>query len=674
MSDSNQQMLLLILVIGGIAAMTMGSRSPTLNLSPNIKMGEIPTFDAAQNREDIENKQDKTVKDLMDIDQVKMENIQAFHFDDPTEQTKRVVNYMMYQVSTMYSALKWLEMYMQANNIRGIDDLRDGGKFEQNVVNQYQALVELCRTRQTQFMDLWTSLYDMGQNSWMQANQWIVNAPNDVLNRLRAFDNSNLAYKAAMQIMDSSNKQTMDQINSKLVDVYKQIGMLPSAKSYGKMSSKLREVVANQTIMMQIDSENAGKFALPMSSGQFANVKRSTHQARAPDEDPFSGKPGDYQLSAQWVDSRGQVQSANMSLEQAATMDINNPYSQPLAPGQVRSGMDIQATGMDIPGGGGGLGTITSGGGDYTMAPGETIALPPTRPNAQQDPSKNTGMYGSAYDSIDPGQRDIDMQTKTDLFGIDAGGGMFGDKSADKANETESYMNPPGAAAVYGPQDDMDSSRPPTRTVTVPPSGNVNAGGFSKAEANTVKIDIPRNAYAPEVVRRRPDEVSSTDSKRFQTGTDKPAPSQQQLEQADGDPFNVAKANQYDIIEGSVPRDELAPRSKEETWVGKSSTREVKAPPEAPQPNDQNTMYKDTTANATDLGIGVRPMELGAKPSDLAKSDFIAINPAKQKFLVNKSGLTGPTYRGRSPSMDMASFLRSPLKKKKGDLETMDEV
>ena len=329
MSDQNQMMLLL-LAMGGLAAMVMSNRSPTLNLTPNINMGTVPEFDADQNIEDIQNKTDKTVKDLMEIDKINKKDLTKFQLEDPTGQAKKVVNYMMYQVSTMYSALKWLEMYMQKNDLRGVDDLRQGGKFHSKVIDQYQALVELCRTRQTQFLDLWTNLSGLGQDSWMKANQWIVNAPNDVLNRLRAFDNSVMAYKAAMQIMDSDNKQTMDQINSKLVDVYNEIGKLPSAKSFKKMSTKLRSVVANQTIMMQVDEDNAGRLALPMNNGVFANVKRATHQVRAPSEDPFSGKPGDYQVSAQWVDSQGQTQSATMSMEQAMdSMKFNDAFGRP---------------------------------------------------------------------------------------------------------------------------------------------------------------------------------------------------------------------------------------------------------------------------------------------------------------------------------------------------------
>ena len=60
--------------------------------------------------------------------------------------------------------------------------------------------------------------------------------------------------------------------------------------------------------MMQVDNENAGKFALQVNDGttqQFANVKRTTHQARAPDEDPFGGKPGTQRLTALWFDDQG---------------------------------------------------------------------------------------------------------------------------------------------------------------------------------------------------------------------------------------------------------------------------------------------------------------------------------------------------------------------------------
>ena len=203
-----------------------------------------------------------------------------------------------------------------------------------------------------------------------------------------------------------------------------------------------------------------------------------------------------------------------------------------------------------------------------------------------------------------------------------------------------------------------------------------------------MKVGIPRNAYAVEVVKRRPDiDDSPLDAKRFKKGTDKPAPTQQDLEAAEADPFNTASVNTYDIIEGVAPRDELAQRTQEETWLGKSADRDVDMPPAMPQPDSSKTMYKDTTANATDLGIGQSAAELSVPASLMVKNPYAAVqvNPAKQTHLVNKSGTSGPTYRSRSDSMDQRAqaieYLASPKKKvqtqldrSKATVTMMDEV
>ena len=674
MSDSNTQMLLLILVIGGVAAMTMGSKGENnYQIQPKINLGSIPEFDADQNMEDIENKKDKTVEDVVNLVKKKEDQVKKFKFDDYDRNVAIRVKWLLYEASTMYDMLNYLEFYMNKNSFRGVDDLRAAGEWEAPIVALFENLVALCKKRQSEFYNVWTQLNSYGQFGWLAANQWLVNTPNDILNRLRQFDSSEVAFKAAMEI---ANGKTMADVNAKLMDVYKTIQKIPSPQRFKDIDEKLKGVLENQTAMMQVDNENAGKFAIQVNDGstqQLANVKRTTHQARAPSEDPFGGKPGTQRLTALWVDENGKAQKMEIDYDPMDPYPLTNPepYARsgalPSNQGNVTQNVLGDLHGSDIP-----IMQPTVPRPaqrpvqDHRMAPGETVSYPPLRPRTDFDQANATGQFGSAYAGIDPKARPIDQDTKREAFGVKEGGGLFGNAMADFPDQRETYQN---SAPEYGPADDMDSTAPSTAS-HVPASID---DGFLKARANKVKLPIPNTAYTKEVQgkKRAPDvDYSPVESKRLKEDNEKPAPTQQQLDESDADPYMATQVNQYDIVGDHAPRDEMAQKNNVESWVGKNENRTIKELSPVPETDmDGDDMFASAPAAATDLGIGMTRAELSVPASALMTNPYAAVqtNPTKQTHLVNKSGSSGPTYRSRSVSMDQRAqaieYLASPKKK-----------
>ena len=652
-------MMLLLLVIGGVAAMSMSSRGEnSYSIEPKINLGSIPEIDVAQNLEDLTNKADKNMEDVVNLVVKKEENVRKFDFGDYDQNVRVRVKWLLYEASTMYDLLNYLEWYMQKNNIRGLDDLRAAGRFEVPILEMFNNLVALCRKRQPEFYMVWTQLTTMGQLPWLAANQWLSTTPNDVLNRLRQFDTSELAFKAAMEIAEG---RSMNDVNEKLMYLYKMLKRQPSPEHFRDVSAKLQQVINNQDTMMQVDTENKklqGRFALQINDGGGnavqTNVRRTTHQARAPDEDPFSGKPGSYRQTALLVNEKGQTVSMSVDFDAATGV---TDYAMSYAGAQPFPSSQQRPTGMDF---------IDD---DWRRVPGETIAAPARRPIAAfNDPSTHTGQNGSAYASIDPRGRPIDADTKRDIFGVGEGGGMFNDSRADWADQTETYRNP---APLMGPMDDKDSNAPARRTNTPAKL----SGGFAKATANKVKIPMDNTVYTKEVegTKRVPAEAeyNAGESVRFNKGTDKPAPTSQQLDDADADIYNATVPNAYDMMTGNQPRDALAQKGNVETWPGKSGLRTIN---EGAIPSRPPTLVEDddifgaapTAAKATGIVKKAAPAP-SVPTSDMMTSPFVALkDPSKQTHLVSKGAATGGTYRSRSGSLDaMGLAEQRPLKQYK---------
>ena len=635
-------MLLLLLVIGGVAAMTMSSKGENnYSIEPKINLGSIPEFDKAQNEEDIENKMDKTVEDVVMVEIKKEENLKKFTFGDVNREVEVALKWLLYEASTMWSMYDYLDWYMKKNEFRGIDDLRSYGPMGEGVLELFSSLVSICKKRAMEFRQLWIRLSETGNFGWMAANQWLLNTPTDIMNLLRQFDASELAYNAAMEIADG---RSMDDINRKLMWLYKAINKQPS-EELGTISATLQDVINNQNIMMQVDEENAGKFALLGTNG-YANLKRTTHQARAPSEDPFSGAPGSYSKTATYVGQDGVPRTMNVTYDADTQMtDFTAGYGQP--GGRLPTQAPSEGFASDA----------------HRMGPTESITIPPLRPDPTFDQANATGKFGSAYAAIDPRSMPIDAETKSDLFKVRKGGNLFANAKADLPDQNETYQNPPS----YGPMDDDDSNAPP-RATNVPATM---AQGYVKATANTIKPGtyVDQDAYTKEVTgskRTAELEFNFTNDKRFKEDTKKPSATSQQLEAADADPYVAAGGgvSQYDIMRNNQPRDELAQEGNVESWPAKNTAlRTISEIPAKPQTQmDGDDQFAAVPAAATNLGIGMKLTEVSVPPSALVNDPYVGLkDPTKQTHLVSKGAATGGTYRGRSGSFDMYSAAMGTL-------------
>ena len=103
-------MMLLLLVIGGVAAMSMSSRGEnSYSIEPKINLGSIPEIDVAQNLEDLANKADKTMEDVVNLVVKKEEDVRKEDFGDFDQNIRVRVKWLLYEASTMYDLLNYLE-------------------------------------------------------------------------------------------------------------------------------------------------------------------------------------------------------------------------------------------------------------------------------------------------------------------------------------------------------------------------------------------------------------------------------------------------------------------------------------------------------------------------------------------------------------------------------------
>jgi len=124
----------------------------------------------------------------------------------------------------------------------------------------WQAARTYCFNRANEFKLLWYQLGDLGERQWMTINQWIVNVPNEVLNRLDSYNQGNYE-----QVMNWN----FNQINQQLIQLYRRdagIKEAPSTESFKKMDENQKDRLRNQDVMMEVDDQNAGRWLIPSSN------------------------------------------------------------------------------------------------------------------------------------------------------------------------------------------------------------------------------------------------------------------------------------------------------------------------------------------------------------------------------------------------------------------------
>ena len=74
--------------------LSKGENNYTIDM-PKINLGSIPEFDASQNMEDIENRPDKTIEDVVMIEAKKEEDLKKFEFGDVDRSVGVMVKWML---------------------------------------------------------------------------------------------------------------------------------------------------------------------------------------------------------------------------------------------------------------------------------------------------------------------------------------------------------------------------------------------------------------------------------------------------------------------------------------------------------------------------------------------------------------------------------------------------
>ena len=243
--------LALAVLIGGVLIMSMQDRKPDTRPPPESQA--VPMEDV----EEIELRQTKYIE----LDPVEQEkNIKkAFQDGRVNARCQMIVKYIIDESRKMINLQNYFD-----NALNSPTGIADTEWMKANYPDEYlnwQAARVYCLNRANEFKNLWQELGTLGEFQWMAANQFYVNVPIEVLNRLDSFNQGTTTY--AMQM-------TMNQINQQLIQIYRKDNNImedPAPEDFSKMTEKQKNRLRNQTVMMEVDNNaNEGAWLIPTST------------------------------------------------------------------------------------------------------------------------------------------------------------------------------------------------------------------------------------------------------------------------------------------------------------------------------------------------------------------------------------------------------------------------
>ena len=162
---------------------------------------------------------------------------------------------------------------------------RDAAWLHDNYPDHYallQTSIEYCNARDTEFRELWLELTSMtgGGLAWMSSNQWIVEVPSNVSNRLRTFFNVSLdsIQRYHQQFVQQMGKQ-QNALNEALYQQLQQFrgeafrviqGQADFFKAFAESQAAQIDRLENQLgqVEMEVDEEGQWLIQNPLENGQ----------------------------------------------------------------------------------------------------------------------------------------------------------------------------------------------------------------------------------------------------------------------------------------------------------------------------------------------------------------------------------------------------------------------
>ena len=241
--------MMLVVLIGGVLFMSLSNR----------KTKDVPDVSNMVQDVDMEEVTLRATK-YIETDFVKKEEAkkQLFRDGQNNAQIQMIAKYLIDETRKMINMQNYFDNAL--NSPKGVGTTQwMKANYPDEFLN-WQAARTYCFNRANEFKLLWYQLGDLGERQWMTINQWIVNVPNEVLNRLDSYNQGNYE-----QVMNWN----FNQINQQLIQLYRRdagIKEAPSTESFKKMDENQKDRLRNQDVMMEVDDQNAGRWLIPSSN------------------------------------------------------------------------------------------------------------------------------------------------------------------------------------------------------------------------------------------------------------------------------------------------------------------------------------------------------------------------------------------------------------------------
>ena len=173
------EFMMLALLIGGVLVMSMQNRNTIENKLPQT--GLIPTVDA-----DIA-LADPMKVELTDVEYDKVKKAQ-FLQGSVSMRVQMIVKYMLDESRKMIDMQNYFDEALSRPGIVGIVSMSNLQQAFPAEYENWVAARSYCLNRANEFKNLWNELNQVGGFPWMAANQWVVQVPGEVLQRLDSYN------------------------------------------------------------------------------------------------------------------------------------------------------------------------------------------------------------------------------------------------------------------------------------------------------------------------------------------------------------------------------------------------------------------------------------------------------------------------------------------------------
>ena len=251
----DNQTALFAALIGGILVFSLTNRQSVPDVIVNPPF--IPTVD----HKEVE-LQDTNKMEITEVDKDHLKKV-SFEQGAMDAQVQMRQKYMIDECRKMVGMVNYFDDFFTRPETYGrVTTYAMGAKYPEEL-ERLRLVRGYLLNRDNEFKNLWSQIQtETGETSWLRTNQWILRLPSELLARIDSYQVGNdvLFNEDLVSSITGMNMITTAQ---QLGALYKSLGS-DMVANFQALSQQQIELLNNQSIMMEVDDENDGRWLLPM--------------------------------------------------------------------------------------------------------------------------------------------------------------------------------------------------------------------------------------------------------------------------------------------------------------------------------------------------------------------------------------------------------------------------